>query len=215
MHSTRRSILAGLGAGGLAVAGVARPVAAQSARPEGSAFRPVQPPVPTEAPAGKVEVIEFFWYGCPHCNALEPAVKAWARQLPPDVAFRKVHVPWQVQAHQQLFYTLDALGKADELGDRVFAAIHTDRQRLDTPEAMADLLARHGVDRKQFLDAYSSFGVRAKVQRATQLAAAYKVDGVPMFGVAGRWVTAPSMAGSNAEALKVVDALVDRARKGG
>jgi len=97
----------------------------------------------------------------------------------------------------------------------VFSEIHTDRQRLDTPEAMADLLARHGVDRKQFLDAYSSFRVRAKVQRATQLAAAYKVDGVPMFGVAGRWVTAPSMAGSNAEALKVVDALVDRARKGG
>jgi thiol:disulfide interchange protein DsbA len=209
---SRRGFVAAVGAAG--AAGLAAQAVAQQGSGEGFEFRSVKPTAPVDAPAGKVEVIEFFWYGCPHCNALEPAVKEWARRLPPDVAFRKVHVPWQVQAHQQLYYTLETMGRADALDEQVFAAIHRDRNRLDTPEAMADLLAKHGVDRKQFLDTYASFGVRTKMQRATQLAAAYKVDGVPMFGVAGRYVTAPSMVGSNGGALKMVDTLVERVRKG-
>jgi thiol:disulfide interchange protein DsbA len=209
---SRRGFVAAVGAAG--AAGLSARAAAQQGGGEGVEYRSVKPTAPVDAPAGKVEVIEFFWYGCPHCNALEPAVREWSKRLAPDVAFRKVHVPWQVQAHQQLYYTLETMGRADALDEQVFAAIHRDRNRLDTPEAMADLLAKHGVDRKQFLDTYASFGVRTKMQRATQLAAAYKVDGVPMFGIAGRYVTAPSMVGSNGGALKMVDALVERVRKG-
>ena len=187
---------------------------AQGGSGEGFEFRSIKPQAPTDAPAGKVEVVEFFWYGCPHCNSLEPALKDWLKRLPPDVAFRKVHVPWQVQAHQQLFFTLETMNQADALNERVFSAIHVDRNKLDTPEAMADLVSKHGVDRKQFLDTYNSFGVRTRMQRATQLTAAYKIDGVPVFGVAGKFVTAPSMVGSNAGALKMVEQLVDRVRKG-
>jgi protein dithiol oxidoreductase (disulfide-forming) len=194
--------------------GVALQVRAQGGSGEGFEFKSVKPQAPTDAPAGKVEVIEFFWYGCPHCNSLEPALKDWLKRLPPDVAFRKVHVPWQVQAHQQLFFTLETMNQADALNERVFSAIHVDRSKLDTPEAMADLVSKHGVERKQFLDTYNSFGVRTRMQRATQLTAAYKIDGVPMFGVAGRFVTAPSMVGSNSGALKMVEQLVDRVRKG-
>ena len=209
MEHARRAIVA------LGLAGLASSALAQSrGTGEGHEFVSVNPPAPTDAPPGRIEVVEFFWYGCPHCYAFEPVLKEWIAKLPADVAFRKVHVPWQVQAHQQLFYTLEALGAEATMNDKVFAAIHVDKNRLDTPEAMADLFARNGGDRAKFLEAYRSFGLRARVQRATQLAAAYKVDGVPKLGVAGRFLTAPSMVGSNPGALKVVDALVDRIRKG-
>ena len=207
---TRRAFVAAMGAAGFAAG-----AHAQGGSGEGFEFRSVKPPAPVDAPAGKVEVIEFFWYGCPHCNALEPALRDWEKKLPADIAFRKVHVPWQVQAHQQLFFTLETLGRAEQLNDKVFAAIHVDRSKLDQPEQMADLVAKHGVDRKQFLDTYGSFGVRTKMQRATQLAAAYKIDGVPTFGIGGRYVTSPSMVGSNAGALKMAEQLADRVRKGG
>lgn len=192
-------------------AGVA--TAQQKAPEDGVEFKRIQPELPTEVGPKKVEVIEFFWYGCPHCFALEPSLKEWVKKLPADVGFRKVHVPFQVQAHQQLYYTLETMGKADAVGDRVFAAIHTDRNRLDTPEAMIAVLEKHGVDRQTFLDTYKSFGVRTKMQRANQLAQGYKIEGVPSLGVNGRYLTAPSMAGSNAAALNVVDQLVDRERK--
>ena len=196
----------------LAGPGTVSPARAQAL--EGRDYRTVSPAAPTDAPPGKIEVVEFFWYGCPHCHSLEPALKEWQPKLAADVIFRKVHVPWQVPAHQQLFFALDSLGLAETHNDKVFAAIHNDRNRLDKPEAMADLLARHGVDRKQFNDAYASFGVRTRTQRATQLAAAYKIDGVPTFGVAGRFVTSPSMTGSNGAALQMLDTLIDRVRKG-
>ena len=210
MQHPRRAFVA------LGLAGLASGAFAQSrGTGEGHEFVAVRPPAPTDASPGRIEVIEFFWYGCPHCASFEPLLKEWVPRLPADVAFRKVHVPWQVQAHQQLFYTLEALGATATMNDKVFAAIHVDKNRLDTPEAMADLFARNGGDRAKFLETYGSFGLRARVQRATQLAAAYKVDGVPMLGVAGRFLTSPSMVGSNAGALKVVEALVDRVRKGG
>jgi thiol:disulfide interchange protein DsbA len=197
-----------------AIAGVTGTAGAQGGSGEGFEYKTVKPTAPVDAPAGKIEVVEFFWYGCPHCHSLEPALKEWAKRLPPDVAFRKVHVPFQVLAHQQLFFTLETMGRAEALNDKVFAAIHTDRNRLDTSEAMADLVSKNGVDRKQFLDTFASFGVKTKMQRATQLAGAYGIDGVPALGVAGRWLTSPSMVGSNGGALKVVDQLIERARKG-
>lgn len=178
----------------------------------GTDYRLVNPVQPVDAAAGRIEVVEFFWYGCPHCHSLEPLLKQWLSQLPAHVSFRKVHVPFAVVAHQQLFYTLQALNKAEALNTAVFSALHVDRKRLDKPEDMADLVAVHGVERKQFLDAYASFGVRARMQRASQLAAGYRIEGVPSFGVHGKYLTAPSMVGSNAAALRTVEWLVERER---
>jgi protein dithiol oxidoreductase (disulfide-forming) len=194
----------------LAAASIALPGAAQQ---DGPQYRAVNPPQPTEAGPGKVEVVEFFWYGCPHCYTLEPILRDWARNLPPDVTLRKVHVPFREVRHQQLYYTLEVLGKVDELNDKVFAAIHQERNPLNTPERMADFASKHGIDRKKFLDTYGSFTVRTRMSRANQLADGYKIDGVPALGVNGKYLTAPSMAGSNLAALQVVDRLVASERK--
>jgi len=198
----------------LAVAGtLARPAVAQDAPREGRDFRLVKPQQPTEAPAGKVEVIEFFWYGCPHCNSLEPLLKEWVAKLPADVAFRRVHVPFGERRHQQLHYTLEAMGKADALGDKVFRAIHVDRDRLDTVDKMAALLSQHGVDRKQFADTFESFAVRTRMRRAAQISEAHGVDGVPAMAINGKYYTSPSMTGSNQNALRVMDWLIAQERQ--
>ncbi len=207
-----RDFLRVVAGGALVLAGA--PVAfAQRAPVEGTEFRRIKPAVPTESDK-KLEVIEFFWYGCPHCFSLEPAIKDWAKKLPADVAFRKVHVPFREVRHQQLFFTLDSMGKADELADKVFAAIHNERNPLNTPEKMADLLAKSGVDRKQFMDTFESFSVKTRMRKATQLTEAFQVDGVPALGINGKYFTAPSMAGGNAQALAVADFLLDAERKG-
>jgi thiol:disulfide interchange protein DsbA len=212
--NTRR-FLKTLAAGGAAV--LAAPALRASPAPAlGKDYREVKPPQQTDS-AGKLEVLEFFWYGCPHCNAFEPSLHDWTKRLPGDVAFHKVHVgltPAWV-AHQQLFYTLQALGKAEQLNDKVFRAIHVDRNPLNNPELMADFAAQNGIDRKQFLDAYASFTVRTRMRKASQQAAAYGLEGVPALAVNGRWFTAPSMAGGNGEVLQVLDFLLARERTGG
>lgn len=202
---------------GLAAGAQALPVWAQSTAPaEGVEFRAVRPAQPTDSP-GKIEVLEFFWYGCPHCNAFEPSLRDWVKRLPADVAFRKVHVGLNPSwlGHQQMYFALEVLGRSAELNERVFAALHVDRIPLDRPERMADFVARHGVDRKQFLEAFDSFAVRTRSRRATQLAEAYGVDGVPTLAVQGKWVTSPGQAGGNAQVLRVLDFLIDRERHGG
>lgn len=195
------------------LAGAVGTALAQRAPQEGTEFRPVKPQQPTDAPTGKIEVVEFFWYGCPHCNSLEPVLDDWTRKLPADVQFRKVHVPFNDQKHQQLYYTLETLGKVKDLNPKVFAAIHGERNRLNTPELLVAFAEKNGVDKKTFIDTFNSFGVQTKMKRATTLAEGYGVDGVPAFGVNGRWYTAPSMAGSNANALRVVEMLIEQERK--
>jgi thiol:disulfide interchange protein DsbA len=211
--ATRR-FLGSLAAGALALA-AAPAVRAQNSPPrEGVEYRAQQPAQPTDT-GNRLEVLEFFWYGCPHCFSLESALKDWSRKLPADVALRKVHVAlgpaWA--PHQQLYYTIEAMGRSAELDDKIFAAIHIDRLTLDRPERMADFVARHGVDRKAFLDTYESFSVKTRQRKATQQAAAWGLEGVPGLGVNGRWYTAPSMARGNAQALQVVDWLLDQERK--
>lgn len=210
-RATRRLLKA------FAAAAVALPSArllAQAKAPqEGMEFRAVNPPQSTDTP-GKIEVLEFFWYGCPHCNALEPALKEWLARQAPDVAFRKVHVglgPSWV-AHQQLFYTLEAMGRTGELNERVFAAIHVEQNPLDRPERMADFVAKYGVDRKQFLETFESFAVKTRMRKAGTMAEAYRLDGVPALAVNGRWFTSPSMAGGT-QVFRVLDALIERERK--
>ena len=170
--------------------------------------------LPAKAPlesSDRIDVLGFFWFGCPHCFTLEPALKAWAAKLPSDVAFRKVHVPWRDQL-QQFYYTLEALNKL-ELIDKVFVAIHKDKVSLQNAQQMAEWIAGHGVNAKTFQEAFDSFGVRTRMKRAAQLAEAYKLEGVPAIGVAGRYLTAPSMAGSNQQALAVVDDLLANERR--
>jgi thiol-disulfide isomerase/thioredoxin len=124
-RSARRAAVATLGQAallGLIPALNPSAVLAQGGTGEGFEFKSVKPAAPVDAAAGKIEVVEFFWYGCPHCHQLEPALKDWVKRLPADVSFRKVHVPWQVQAHQQLFFTLDGMGLADSMSDSAACA---------------------------------------------------------------------------------------------
>ncbi|GAA0514985.1 thiol:disulfide interchange protein DsbA/DsbL [Pigmentiphaga sp. GD03639] len=202
---------------GLALAAgfvAALPGTAQAQQPrEGTEYIRLQQPQATDSP-GKVEVTEFFWYSCPHCNALEPSLEAWIKKLPPDVVVRRVPVRFNagMEPQQRLYYTLEALGKVDQLHRMVFTAIHEQRQPLNTANRIFDWAEKQGLDRAQFTAAYNSFGVQSKVQRATKLAEAYKIDGVPTLAINGRYLTSPSLTGSNLGALQVADFLIGRER---
>jgi thiol:disulfide interchange protein DsbA len=176
---------------------------------------------------GKIEVVEFFWYECPHCNAFEPALEAWSKQLPPDVTLSRVPVWFQevpFAAQQRLYYAIESMGLVPTLHRKVFNAIHNEHLRLRTPEDIAAFMLQNGVDPVKFMPVYGSFAVETKCQQARQLAAAYKIDGVPAMGVQGRFYTNGNLAntnlppatptGSNERMLVVVDALVARVRKG-
>ena len=179
-----------------------------------------------QAPAtggGKVEVIEFFWYECPHCNAFEPALDAWTRRLPDDVAFRRVPVWFREEpfgAQQRLFYTLEALGLVPTLHRKVFQAIHSERTPMRSPEDLATFALKNGADPMVFMTTYNSFGVQTKSQQARQTATAYQVDAVPAMGVHGRYYTNGNLANAGLppgpvdRMLRVVDALVAKVRQG-
>ncbi len=165
---------------------------------------------------GKIEVIEFFWYGCPHCFAFEPALDAWQKKLPDDVAFRRVPVAFREPfvIHQRLFYALEALGKVEELHRKAFQAIHVERQRLEKDEEVVAFAVKNGLDKAQFSEVFNSFAVRTKAKQASRLAEAYKIDGVPALGIHGRYFTSGSLAGSPERALLVANSLIERSRKG-
>jgi thiol:disulfide interchange protein DsbA len=206
----------GIGAG-TAVTGWLTTAEAQGGPIEGTHYVRLSQPVPA-GPAGKIEVIEFFWYGCPHCNAFEPALENWARQLPADVTFHRVPVAFSkepFEAHQRIFYALDSLGLVEAMHRKVFYAIHNDRIRLDKPAEISTFMARNGVDAVKLMEAYDSFAVQAKARQATQQAAAYKIDGVPAIGIQGRYFTSGALAGTNEQALAVTDFLIQRVRRGG
>ncbi|MEO7106439.1 MAG: thiol:disulfide interchange protein DsbA/DsbL [Rhodoferax sp.] len=169
---------------------------------------------PVEAPAGKIEVVEFFWYNCPHCNAFEPTLETWIKTLPKDVAFRRSHVAFQDSfvPQQRLALALEAMGLMDKLQAKVFHAIHVEKVNLSTGEAIVEWVGRQGVDKTKFLEQYNSFTVQTKAKRATQLQNDYKVEGVPALGIAGRFYTDGSMAGSMERALQVAEFLIAEVR---
>ncbi len=192
------------------------PASAQAPRPrEGKDYLVLGKQAPTDAPTGKVEVVEFFWYSCPHCNAFEPTLEAWVKNLPKDVSFKRVPVAFRddFAPQQRLFYTLEALNKVDELHGRVFRAIHAERQSLTSDDAIIAWAEKQGLDKAKFTEAFRSFSVASKLRRATQLQDAYKVEGVPALGIAGRYYTDGSLAGSMERALAVTDVLLADARK--
>ncbi|HQR57149.1 MAG TPA: thiol:disulfide interchange protein DsbA/DsbL [Burkholderiaceae bacterium] len=176
-------------------------------------FVPVSPPQPVET-GNQIEVIEFFQYVCPHCASYDPVLQAWKRRLPADVRYRRVPISWDDRnlPHVRLYYTLEALGKTEELQSKVFSAIHVDKKHLLKPEEIAEFMAANGIDRKQWLDAYNSFTVGARANRAGQVWRAYRIDGTPAMAVDGKFVTSPSMVGSREGSIEVLDALIQRAR---
>jgi protein dithiol oxidoreductase (disulfide-forming) len=156
-----------------------------TAAQSGGKYVNVNPPQPTEP--GKVEVLEFFSYGCPHCAVLEPMVAQWKKTLPSEVSFHSVPVAFNASMKplQYLYYALDAMGRQD-LHPKVFSAIHQEKRRIFTRDAIIDWGASQGLDRSQLAAAMDSFGVKSKAQRADQLAKGYGVQGTPSISVAGR-----------------------------
>lgn len=205
---------------GAAIAGsafVQSPALAQGKPPEaGTDYLVVEKPAPVEAPAGKIEVVEFFWYNCPHCNAFEPTFDAWRKRVAKDLAVRRVPIAFQEDfvPQQRLFYALEAMGLVEQLHGKVFAAIHVEKQNLSRGEAIADWVAKQGVDKTKFLAQYNSFSVSTKASRGTQLQNAYKVEGVPAMGVAGRFYTDGTLAKSMERTLQVVEFLAAQVRSG-
>ncbi len=164
---------------------------------------------------GKIEVLEFFWYGCPHCHDFEPELSAWIKKQAKDVVVKKVPVAFrdELLPHSQLFYALESLGKSD-LHAKVMEAIHVGKKKLLAEAEITDWVASQGVDRQSFLKAFKSFTVISKARSANQIAQAYRIDGVPSVAVQGKYMTSPSIAGgSKARAIQAMDFLVNKARK--
>ena len=170
-------------------------------------------PQPTEA-AGKVEVLEFFSYMCPHCAHFEPGLAKWMKAQAKDVVFRRVPVIFRPQweAPARLYFTLETLGELERLHTAAFSAIHEGHVDLSTEAAVVDWAAKNGVDRKRFTDVYGSFTVQSRAQRAKQMQSGYGIPGVPTLVVAGKYRTPDNFPGSQEDLLKIVDALVVKAR---
>ena len=181
---------------------------------EGFDYRilPIAQPVETK---GKVEVIEFFWYGCPHCYDFEPELSSWVKRQPKDVVFKRVPVAFRDDflPHSQMYYALESMGKADALNEKVMYAMHKENKRLLTETEIADWVASQGIDRNTFLATYRSFAVVSKARAAKQLTETYRIDGVPTIVMQGKYVTSPSIAGSKAKAIAVMDYLEEKIRK--
>ena len=210
------SIATTVGAVGAGFGLGAFPVAAQAqSYKEGSDYLVLDKPAPTEAAAGKVEVVEFFWYGCPHCNSFEPQLDAWLKTAPKNVAFRRAPVSFRpdFEPHQRLYYVLEAMGKLDELHKKVFYTIHVEKQPLNSAPLVAAWAAKQGIDAAKFAEMYNSFSVSTKVRKATQLQDSYQVDGVPALGVAGRYYTSATQAKSMDRALLIATHLVGLPKK--
>jgi thiol:disulfide interchange protein DsbA len=179
----------------------------------GEGWDPIDPPIATSAPEGKVEVVEFFWYGCPHCYTLEPQIKAWLEKKPENVVFKRIPSPlnpnWSV--HSQFFYAAESLGVIDKLHKPLFEAMQVKKRRLFDKKSLIDFAVEQGVDRQKFTDAWDSFGVYVKVQQARKLSQRYGIDGVPAIGIDGKYKTSGSLAGTYSKMFEIVDELVSKA----
>jgi thiol:disulfide interchange protein DsbA len=213
----------------LAVMSLVAVAAAAHASPQapvnGADYKTLDKAQTTDAPAGKVEVTEFFWYSCPHCFALDPSLNEWVKKQGNAIAFKRVPVAFRPSfvPQQKLYYTLEAMGRLGDLHPKVFHAIHVERKSLDTDAAIVDYMVAQGVDKAKFLEVYNSFGVQTKARRAAQLQEAYKIDGVPTLAIDGRYMTSPSIVGASlgnqpepalhSAALQVASWLVEKAVK--
>ena len=211
-------MLAGVPAavGAAALAGLPNTASAQGAPQAGKEYKLVNPPQPQAVP-GKIDVLEFFWYGCIHCARFQPNLERWAKTVPADVNFRSVPVAFEAdrEPHARIFFVLEAMGLLGKFHAKMFQAIAVEHQKLNTPDSIADFMAKNGIDRQKWLSYYNAFSIPPRLKTARQTFEAYKVDGTPALGVAGRYLTSPADANGADRALQVVDYLVDLTRKGG
>lgn len=189
-------------------------------------YQTLQQPIGTDTPKGKVEVIEFMWYNCPHCAAFNPVISAWAKKQGDKIDFKQVPVAFgpAFVPQQKLLFALDAMGIEDKITPLVFKAIHVERRRVDTDKNILAFIQQQGIDQQKFLDAYNSFGVQAKVKRAQQLQDAYNIEGVPTIAINGKYLTSPALMANSmpnqtepaqqAATLKVLDYLVAQSAAG-
>jgi len=182
------------------------------------------PAQPTAVPAGQVEVLEFFWYACPHCYAIDPLVESWSKTKPPFITFTRVPVMWNEghRALARLFYTLETLGKLNELHGQVFKEIQVNGNPLVAADPANDaeseriqtaFAKKNGISEDAFKKAYHSFSVENDMQRADQLVQRYRVDGVPTFVINGKYIADVRSAGDPERLLKLVGDLADQEHK--
>ncbi len=200
--------LLGLGAAATLPAAFAQ---AQDGLREGTDYRRLNKPAPVDTGPGQVEVLEFFAYSCIHCYRFEPLMTAWMRKLPKEIVVRRVPVGFNAafEPMQRLYFTLEAMGRLGDLHEKAFKAIHEERERFNSLDAVAAWAAKQGLDRQAFTQTYQSFGVSGKVKRALQLQDAYEVEATPSLGIAGRFI----VPGQAARTLVVADALIARVRQ--
>ncbi|MGV8919000.1 MAG: thiol:disulfide interchange protein DsbA/DsbL [Pseudomonas sp.] len=190
-------------------------MSAQAAEPieAGKQYVELSSAVPVSVP-GKIEVVEMFWYGCPHCYAFEPIINPWIEKLPADVHFIRIPAmfggPWD--AHGQLFITLDTMGVETKVHTAVFDAIQKEHKKLVTPDDMADFVATQGVDKTKFLETFNSFAVKGKIAQYKELAKKYEISGVPTMIVNGKYRFDLGTAGGPEAALAVADQLIAKER---
>lgn len=181
---------------------------------EGRNYIRLKNPQPVDS-GNKIEVLEFFSYGCPHCADLDPELATWQKSMPSDVQFRRVPVGFGREAWDNLgkvYYTLEALGEEARFTPQVFAAIHRGGANLSVPKAFFDWAAGKGLDRKKVEEMFNSFGIAGKMNKANQVAKVYAVQSVPLIIVDGKFQTAPDKVGSHPQVPAAINALVAKAR---
>lgn len=209
----RRLLLAGSGAalfGGLLQHAAAAPVAGRN-------YTVLDPALPVESP-DKIEVIEFFWYGCPHCYSFEPTINAWAAEIPASARFIRIPVVWNTvhELHARIFYTMEVLTRNGALADgeafhnTVFQEIQTRGNRLTSEDSVRRLFERFGVDADTFNSTWKSFEVDQKLRVAKDLGRRYSIQGVPAIVVNGKYRTGGAEAGSYDVVPDVIDELIAR-----
>ena len=181
---------------------------------EGKDYTILASPQPTDG-SGKIEVLEFFWYGCPHCDNLHPHIKAWLKNKPEDVSFRYVPTifrpSWVPGA--KIFYAIEAIKATDILHDKVFDAIHRDKIDLNKEPILFGWVEKQGIDREKFEKTYRSFSVQNQVARSTQMSRQYQLTGTPSVVVGGKYLTSGSMGGSPQNTIKILEKLVEKTRQ--
>ncbi len=204
----------GTSVGAIAALGAGR-VLAQAGKPQaGTDYKVLDKVLPGDAPAGKIEVVEFFRYTCPHCFTFEPQFEAWIKRLPKDVSLRRAPVAFGDESGilQRLYFSLDAMSLLGTLHVKVFNAIHVERLPLNSADAIVAWVAKQGVDKAKFQEHYKSFSVATKASRSTQAQNDFRIEGVPTIGIAGRFITDGPMARSMERALVVTDYLIGEVR---
>jgi len=204
----------GLAVVALVLAGGAVTVAAQDIRARQNIDYRLIAAQPVDS-GERIEVIDFFWYGCPACNALQPELEAWIRRKPADVVVRRIpailRTAWA--PHVRIYYTLEKLGEVERLHQQVYHGYHVEELAMSKPDVMEQWAARNGIDRKKWLDVYTSPEVEAGIERARRLTAAYDVRGTPSLVVNGRYLTAWDMAQLDPEVMvAILDDLIRLAR---